>query len=226
MKFAILLTGHVRHSLNYQNLNKIIEEISKRGIVDIYGYTSDRKEHLTKTWYKTDISLQNQFINYDQLKDFLKFKKLVIYKDQPPSENIKDILWGKSPIAYIGVKSLYTNIYNCLNLLESDYDLIFRLRFDYYKFDNLNYTNSIISLLSKTNIDYNSFTCVKVPNLRGEDSFYFSNKQNFTSVTNYVINNFEQIEKHARSMSFYFMPEDIIKYACIQQNINFIKLGD
>lgn len=226
MKFAILLTGHVRHSLNYKNLNKILEEISKKGSVDVYGYTSERKEHFTKTWYKTDVNLQNEFINYDELNNFLNFKKLVIYKDQLPPENLKNVLWGKSPLAYIGVKSLYTNIHNCLNLLESDYDLIFRMRFDYYKFDNLNYTNNIINLLSKTNIDYNSFTCMNIPKFRGEDSFFYSNKKNFTNVINYIIDNFEQIEKHASNASYYFMPEDIINYTCMQKDINFIKLGD
>jgi len=226
MKSAILLTGHVRNSLNYENLNKIIEEISNKGSVDIYGYTSERKEHLTKTWYKTDEKLQNEFIDYNQLNNFLKFKKLFLYKEEIPPQNLQNILWGKSPLAYIGVESLYKNIYNCLNLVESDYDIIFRLRFDYYKFDNLQYTDAIINLLRKTSIDYNSFTCINIPNFRGEDSFYYSNKQNFTNVINYIVHNFQQIEKYANSMSYYFMPEDIIKHACTQLNINFIKLGN
>jgi len=226
MKFAILLTGHVRNSLSYKNLNKIIEAISKKGQVDVYGYTSERKEHLTKTWYKTDINLQNEFNTYKQLNDFINFKKLVLYKEEPPSEETKNILWAKSPLSYIGVKSLYENTYNCLNLVESDYDLVFRLRFDYYKFDNVNYTNDIISMLNNINFDYNSFTCIKVSNFRGEDSFYYSNKQNFTYVINYIVNNFIEIEKYANSVNYYFMPEDIIKYSCVKQNINFIKLGD
>jgi hypothetical protein len=227
MKFAILLTGHIRNSLEYDNLFRIIKEIKKKGECDIYGFIPNKKEHSTLTWYKQDTNLQKEYVNYEQLNDMLKFKKLVIYEEQEYTEDTKKILWAKSPLSFVGVKSLYNNIFNCLNLIENnEYDLIFRLRFDYYKFDYAKYTDSIVYFIQTMVFNKNSITCIKVKGQRGEDSFIVSDKERFFKAFTYIIYNFNEIENYAKFVNYYFMPEDIIKYACIKQNININILGD
>jgi hypothetical protein len=157
----------------------------------------------------------------------IPFKKLIIHKEQEYTEETKKILWGKSPLSFVGVKSLYTNIYECLKLIEfNEYDLVFRMRFDYYKFDYARYTDSIIHLIRTTIFNKNIITCIKVKGYRGEDSFMVCNKQNLARSISYIINNFNEIEDYAKSVNFYFMPEDIIKYACMKENINITVLGD
>jgi hypothetical protein len=220
MNIAILLCGHVRFAMNNDKLKKMIDAISKKGNCDIYGYIPENKEHSTITWYQTSKQLQQQTVTLEELKAFLNFKKVYLYKEIFFSQQEKEKKWGKSPISYVGIRSIYTSINSCLELLEKKYDIIIRMRPDYYKFDYANYTEDIINTFSTFKYDGDSLVCLKVRQERGEDSFFFSNQQNFTNVVKYIINNFEDIEQYAKTMNYYFMPEDIIGYACKKQKIN------
>jgi len=222
MKFAILINGHVRHSLEHNNLLKIIEEIRKKGNCDLYGVISNKKEHSTKTWYNTDEQLKNETITYDLINNFIKFEKLHIYEEIKYNDNEINNLWGKSPVSYIAIKNFYTNLQKCINMIENNYDIFFKLRFDYYKFNYANYTDHIIDVIRNTDFNnYNKLTAVKVKNARGEDSFFFSNQKDFIKVIYYINNNFDYLNTYAKNAHFYFMPEDLIKYSCATQQILF-----
>jgi hypothetical protein len=222
MKIAILITGHVRNSLEFDNLNRVINEINKIGQCDIFGYTSNKKDHSTKTWYETNKQYQNEVIDYDRLNKFLNFKNLFIYEEPSYDIDTINLLWGKSPLSYVGVKQLYLNIHNCLQMVTNEHDYVFRLRFDYNKFDYANYTNNIINILKNTDVTNDNVTAIKIGSSRGEDSFFFSKKHNFIKVIQYIIDNFYQIEKYAKNVNENFIPEDMIRYSCMKQNINFV----
>ena len=227
MKFAILLTGHIRHSLQHKNLLYVINEINSKAQSDLYGYTSDKKEHSTNTWYQTDTHLQQQQVDIKELNNFLYFKKLQTYSEPIYSENIKNVLWGKSPLSYVGVKNVYENLQKCFYMIEDEYDVIFRLRFDYYKFDYANYTQNILQIIKNTNFNnINGVTAVKIGNTRGEDSFFFSDQTSFKKMINYIINNFDNIEEYAKNVNYYFMPEDLLSYSCYKQKIIYNVLGN
>ena len=221
MRIAILITGHVRNSLEYNDLTNVINKIQKLGECDIYSITSNKKDHSTKTWYHIDESLQNQNIDYYRLLKTINFKKIQIYEEKQYPQLIKDKLWGRSPLSYVGVESIYKNIKNCLNLLETEYDYIFRLRYDYYKFDNGKYTEKIIHFIQNFDFKYNNVTSLKVGNYRGEDSFFVSDSKNFIKIIDFIVNNFAILEEYARKAEYYFMPEDLIKYSCNKQNISY-----
>lgn len=221
MKIAILITGHVRESLKYDNLVKIINEIKKKGECDIFCYTSNKKEHSTKTWYELNKNMQNEYVEYDELKEKINFKKIEIYQEKEYSEIERNILWGKSPISFVGVKSLFLNINKCLELVEEKYDYIFRLRFDYYKFDYAKYTDDIIQTIINLNLFDDTFWAVRVKDSRGEDSFFCSKFNNFTRVIKFIVDNFEDIEKNIKQLNYYFMPEDLINFACLKQDIKY-----
>ena len=70
MKIAILLCGHIRNSLQHNNIQNIINEISKKNQCHIYGYIPENKEHSTKTWYETDKNLQKQLNTREELESF------------------------------------------------------------------------------------------------------------------------------------------------------------
>lgn len=227
MKIAILLTGHVRDSLKHDHLHKIIAEINKIGQCDIYGCTSNKKDHSTKTWYKIDEQSQNELVDIEKLNKFLNFKNLVVYEEPVYDKNLVDILWAKAPLSYVAARQLYSSIRSCLIMLEGEYDYIFRLRFDYYKFNSPtksnwgDYTNRIISFISSVSLNKNAITAIKVPNARGEDSFFFSDKESFIKVIEYILHNFDEIEKYAKNLDWFFRPEDLLAHSCAKQNINF-----
>jgi hypothetical protein len=219
MKFAVLLSGHVRDSLKHDNVKKIIKAIEKKGECDVYCWTFYNKDHSTKTWYQQDRQLQNEKINLYDLKNFLNFKKIKISKEKKYTKQEINNLWGKSPVSFVGVKSMYNGIFECLNLLEQKYDYVFRMRFDYHKFNYANYTRDILDLLSKIDFFDNSVNSVKVKNSRGEDCFFYSSQKNFTKILEYIIINFDKIESEIKKLNYYFMPEDLLLYSCKKQNI-------
>jgi hypothetical protein len=111
-------------------------------------------------------------------------------------------------------------------MLDREYDFVFRLRFDYHKFDYANYTNDIIKVIKNfNNFNNKIFYSVKVKNARGEDSFFFSSKENFNKIIKYILDNFKEIENFGKNVNYYFMPEDLIKYSCEKQQIKYISIG-
>jgi hypothetical protein len=117
---------------------------------------------------------------------------------------------------------MWKNIKNCYDLLNEDYDIIIRTRFDLYKFDYCNYTDkilNIINLLNTKEININNFNMININGERGEDLFFFSNKENFQKIIYNINNNFTDYENYAQICNYYFMPEDLLVKACHNENI-------
>jgi hypothetical protein len=227
MRFAVLITGHIRDGLKYKYIKNIINILQEKGECDIYGYIPENLEHNTKTWHPIDQQMINKKINLNELYNYINFKKIMIYQEKDYNENEKKILWGKSPLSYIGVQSMWNAIYNCLKMIDcnNNYDYIFRMRFDYYKFDYASYSQNICDILKNYNYDISDdkIVSIKVKHERGEDMCFFGKSIIFKRNIEYIFENFEQIEKQTKNLPYdKFMPEYIIHYSCIKNNVLFL----
>jgi len=221
-RIALLITGNVRESLIHNNILNIIDNLKKNFILDIFCLPNLKYEHKSITWHnKLYKNLDTLNVEISHIHpNYINCKKIVIDEEQT-FENINK-LWGKSPCSYEAVYYMWKNIKKCYDLLNEDYDIIIRTRFDLYKFDYCNYTDKILDVLNDFNsnkFDFNNFNMIKINGERGEDLFFFSNKENFKNIIYSINNNFKENEIYAQNYNYYFMPEDLLIFTCQNENI-------
>lgn len=159
---AILLTGHIRNSLNDDLLKNILDKFkSSFARCDIFMHTWDTYEALSVNPLHTTYNknLQDEQLNIEKLIEYVKPTKYIVEKQDETllDDNEEYFFWCNVPRT--SMKFIYYSIlkaYELSKIYRSDnnitYDFVIRVRPDIYKFPytaNIQNMDNIIQNIKK-----------------------------------------------------------------------------
>lgn len=217
MRVAVLIVGHIRNSLETDDLKNFLNMLRQHfNVCDIYMHTFDTYEALTKNPLHNayDANLQNKTVKYNLIRDYINPTALCI--EHQNIEMLTGNLEGKFRFGtpFIAMKYLYYSLLKAYTMSEEsgiEYDIVMRIRPDIYKFPyltNMNNLNATLKTIKYFKNKKNYVTgLLHFPGSPLSDNFYFMNHKDGKKFFHAMFNDYDEMCKFYKTL---FVPEKIM----------------